>query len=248
MATFVLVHGSWHGGWCWRLVTPLLRAAGHDVYTPTLTGLGERAHLVNSGVTLETHIEDVVNLLFYEDLSDVALVGHSYAGVVVSGVAARVPERLACVLYLDAYLPPEGHSLFDVWSPEERETARAQIAAGPGLRQPASPAGMGIVDPDLAAWVAARLTPHPLRTYEQPIPAGTAASAGLPRAYIHCTAGPTTPRFAPFAQRARGEGWAVRELATGHDAMLIVPRELTALLCELQAILGTGGASESQVR
>src|SRR5688572_718991 len=110
MATFILVHGSWHGGWCWRLVTPLLRAAGHDVYTPTLTGLGERAHLVNSGVTLETHIEDVVNLLFYEDLSDVALVGHSYAGVVVSGVAARVPERLACVLYLDAYLPPEGHS------------------------------------------------------------------------------------------------------------------------------------------
>jgi pimeloyl-ACP methyl ester carboxylesterase len=189
MATFVLVHGSWHGGWCWRLVAPLLRAAGHDVYTPTLTGLGEWVHLLNNGVTLETHIQDVVHFLFYEDLSEVALVGHSYAGVVVRGVAARVPERLGCILYLDAYLPPAGQGLFDIWSPEERKTARAQIAAGPGMRMPVSPAGMGIVDPDLAAWVAARLTAHPLRTCDQPMPEGNAASAALPRAYIHCMEG-----------------------------------------------------------
>jgi pimeloyl-ACP methyl ester carboxylesterase len=240
MATFVLVHGCWHGGWCWRFVTPLLRAAGHDVYTPTLTGLGERAHLLHDRVTLATHLQDVERLLFYEDLSRLTLVGHSYAGVVVSGVAAQVPERLAGILYLDAYLPRAGHSLFDVWSAEEREAGRADLACGSGLRPPASPAAMGIVDPDVAAWVAARLTPHPLRTYDEPVPHGNTATEALPRAYIHCTAGPTTPRFAPFAQQARVDGWPVRELATGHDAMLTAPRELTEVLCELQATTQEG--------
>jgi pimeloyl-ACP methyl ester carboxylesterase len=113
MVTFVLVHGSWHGGWCWRKVIPLFRAAGHAVYTPTLTGLGARAHLLTGGVDLTTHIQDIVSLLFYEDLAEVVLVGHSYAGVVISGVAARTPERLASLIYLDAYLPMEGRSLFD---------------------------------------------------------------------------------------------------------------------------------------
>jgi pimeloyl-ACP methyl ester carboxylesterase len=240
MATFVLVHGSWHGGWCWRLVTPLLRAAGHDVYTPTLTGLGERAHLLHDRVMLETHLQDVERRLFYEDLSRVWLVGRSYAGVVVSGVAARVPECVAGLLYLDAYLPRAGHSLFNVWSAEEREAGRADLASGSGLRLPASPAAMGIVDPDLAAWVAARLTPHPLRTYDEPVPQGNTASEALPRAYIHCTAGPTTARFPPFAHQAHVDGWPVRELATGHDAMLTAPRELTEALCELQATMQVG--------
>jgi pimeloyl-ACP methyl ester carboxylesterase len=178
--------------------------------------------------------------LFYEDLSRVSLVGHSYAGVVVSGVAARVPERLAGLLYLDAYLPRPGHSLFDVWSAEEREAGRADMASGSGLRPPASPAALGIGDPDLAAWVAARLTPHPLRTYDEPVPHGNTASAALPRAYIHCTAGPTTARFAPFAHQARVNGWPVRELATGHDAMLTAPRALTEVLLELQATTQAG--------
>jgi pimeloyl-ACP methyl ester carboxylesterase len=233
MATFVLVHGSWHGGWCWREVVPLLRAAGHVVYTPTLTGLGERAHLLAGSVDLTTHIQDIVNLLFYEDLAAVVLVGHSYAGAVISGVAAHTPERLASLIYLDAYLPTEGQSLFDVLSSEEREASQAALATGMGLRQPVPPAVLGITDRTLAAWVTARLMPHPFRTYAQPIPVGSPASAALPRAFIHCTAGPTTPRFAPFAQQARAAGWAVRELATGHNAMLTAPQPLVELLLEL---------------
>jgi len=233
MATFVLVHGSWHGGWCWREVVPHLRAPGHAVYTPTLTGLGARAHLLTGGVDLTTHIQDIVSLLFYEDLAEVVLVGHSYAGAVISGVAARTPERLAFLIYLDAYLPLEGQSLFDVLSAEEREAGQAALATGLGLRPPVPPAVLGITDPTMAVWVAARLTPHPFRTYAQPLPVGTSASATLPRAFIHCTAGPTTPRFAPFAQQARAAGWAVRELATGHNAMLTAPQPLGELLLEL---------------
>ena len=233
MATFVLVHGSWHGGWCWREVVPLLRAAGHAVYTPTLTGLGARAHLLADSVNLTTHIQDIVSLLFYEDLTAVVLVGHSYAGAVISGVAARTPERLASLIYVDAYLPREGQSLFDVLSPEEQQAGQAALATGTGLRPPVPPAVLGITDPTMAAWVAARLTPHPFRTYAEPLPAGSPASAALPRAFIHCTAGPTTPRFAPFAQQARATGWTVRELATGHNAMLTAPQPLVELLLEL---------------
>jgi pimeloyl-ACP methyl ester carboxylesterase len=233
MATFVLVHGSWHGGWCWREIAPRLRAAGHAVYTPTLSGLGARAHLLTGGVDLTTHIQDIVTLLFYEDLAEVVLVGHSYAGAVISGVAAHTPDRLGSLIYLDAYLPLEGQSLFDVLSTEEREAGKAALATGTGLRQPVPPAMLGITDPTMAAWVALRLTPHPFRTYAQPIPVGSPASAALPRAFIHCTVGPTTRRFAPFAQQARAAGWAVRELATGHDAMLTAPQPLVELLLEL---------------
>jgi pimeloyl-ACP methyl ester carboxylesterase len=201
------------------------------VYTPTLTGL--RAHLLTGSVDLTTHIQDLVRLLFYEDLAEVVLVGHSYAGAVISGVAARTPERLASLIYLDAYLPLEGQSLFDVLSTEERESGQAALATGTGLRPPVPPAALGITDPTMAAWVAARLTPHPLSTYAQPIPIGPPASAALPRAFIYCTAGLTARRFAPFAQQARAAGWAVRELATGHDAMLTAPQPLVELLLEL---------------
>jgi pimeloyl-ACP methyl ester carboxylesterase len=191
---------------------------------------------LTGGVDLTTHIQDIVSLLFYEDLTEVVLVGHSYAGVVISGVAAHTPERLASLIYLDAYLPMEGQRLFDVLSPEEREAGQAALATGMGLRQPVPPAVLGITDPTMAAWVAPRLTPHPFRTYTQAIPVGTPASAALPRAFIHCTAGPTAPRFAPFAQQARAVGWAVRELATGHDAMLTAPQPLVELLLELRRL------------
>src|SRR5437879_1752139 len=107
MATFVLVHGAWHGGWCWKKLTPLLRSNGHDVFTPTLTGLGERAHLANQAIDLTTHIEDVVSTLDYEDLRGVILVGHSYGGIVISGVADRIPARIGCVVYLDAFVPED---------------------------------------------------------------------------------------------------------------------------------------------
>ena len=233
MTTFVLVHGSFGGGWVWQKVTPLLRAEGHEVYIPRLTGLSDRSHLLDCGVDLTTYITDVASLLFYEDLSEVVLVGHSYAGMVITGVAAKVPERLKQLVYLDAYLPSEGQNEFDLWPAEERAAAQADMAAGRGLRQPPPPAILGITDPEMAEWVYARFTPHPLATYNQPVPVGSAKSAALPRAFIRCTEGLWTPRFAPFAAKARAAGWEVHELATGHMAMLTASRELAALLLEL---------------
>ena len=233
MTTFVLVHGSFGGGWVWQKVTPLLRAGGYEVYTARLTGLSDRSHLLDCGVDLTTHVTDVASLLFYEDLSDVLLVGHSYGGMVITGVAAKVPERLKLLVYLDAYVPSDGQNEFDLWPAEERAAAQADIVAGRGLRQPPLPAILGITDPEMADWVYARFTPHPLATYNQPVPVDSAKSAALPSVDIRCTAGPWTPRFAPFAAKARVAGWKVHELATGHMAMLTAPREVAELLLEL---------------
>src|SRR3990172_1906876 len=130
MATYVLVHGSWHGGWCWKRLTPILRAAGHDVYAPTLTGMGERAHSAPADIRLATHIDDILRLLRYEDLHDVVLVGHSYAGMIITGVAARDAARLRALVYLDAYLPEPGECELDLWPPAEAASARADLAAG----------------------------------------------------------------------------------------------------------------------
>jgi pimeloyl-ACP methyl ester carboxylesterase len=233
MATFVLVHGSGCGGWIWQKLTPILRQAGHTVFTPTLTGVGDRSHLLNCGVNLTTHIQDVASLLSYEDLSEVVLVGHSYAGMVITGVAARLPERLKRLVYLDAYVPADGQTEADLWPPEMRAAIQADEAAGRGLRQPPSPDFMGITDPQMAIWMKERLTPHPLAAYYEPVPMGNARSAALPRAYIHCTAGPTSPVFAPFAEKARAAGWQGFELATGHCAMLTMPREVADILLYL---------------
>lgn len=237
MATFVLVHGSYCGGWVWNKVTPLLREGGHDVYAPTLTGLSDRSHLLRCGVDLTTHIAEVTNLLVFEDLSDVVLVGHSYGGMVITGVAARVPERLKLLVYLDAYVPADGQSEADLLPAEMRAARQADAAAHGGLTQPPPPAILGITDPEMADWVKARWTPHPWATYEEPVPSGDARSAALPRAYIHCMGGQatTTPGFAPFAAKARASGWQVRELATGHMAMLTAPHDVAGLLLELAA-------------
>ena len=230
MTTFVLVHGSFGGGWVWQKVTPLLRAQGHEVYIPRLTGLSDRSHLLDCGVNLTTHITDVASLLYYEDLSEVVLVGHSYAGMVITGVAEKVPERLSKLVYLDAYVPSDGQNEFDLWPTEERIAAQADMMAGRGLRQPPPPAILGITDPEMAEWAYARFTPHPLATYDQPVPTGSAKSAAISRVYIHCTAGQWTPRFAPFAEKAKSAGWEVHELATGHMSMLTAPREVAELL------------------
>jgi pimeloyl-ACP methyl ester carboxylesterase len=232
MATFVLVHGTGHGGWCWQKVAPLLRARGSDVYTPTLTGVGDRSHLLVCGVDLATHITDVASLLFYEDISDVVLVGHSYAGMVITGVAANVPERLKVLVYLDAYVPDDGQSELDLWPEDMRAAIQADAESSRGLRPPPSAAFLGITDPEMAEWVTARVTPHPMSTYTQPVPPGNAKSAALPRVFIHCTAGPTTPLFATFAAKARTSGWAVREIPSGHNAMLTAPHEVAELLIE----------------
>jgi pimeloyl-ACP methyl ester carboxylesterase len=246
VATFVLVHGSWHGAWCWRRVTPLLNRAGHDVHAVTLTGLGDRSHLSADRIDLGTHIADVINLLFYEDVRDALLVGHSYAGLVVTAVAEAVPERVAMLIYLDAYVPEGSQSWLDLLTPEDAAAERSQMAAT-GLRPPAPAEVLGISDPELATWVQERLTPQPAATYEQKVPAGGRADASMRKTYIHCTAGPMAARLAPFARAARNLGWTTYDLAAGHDAMLTAPAELGTLLLELAGIhLHSVSTTESQ--
>lgn len=228
MTTFVLVHGSFGGGWVWRKVRPLLHAGGHEVYTPRLTGVSDRSHLLDCGVDLTTHVTDVADLLYYEDISDVVLVGHSYAGMVITGVAAKVPERLRQLVYLDAYVPEDGQSEVDLWPIEWRDELQDNE-----LRDPPTPATLGIADPEMADWVKARMTPHPLATYTEPVPTGNAKSAALPRVFVHCTEGPITHVFAPFAEKAKAGDWEYRELATGHMAMLTTPQKVAELLLEL---------------
>jgi len=232
MATYVLVHGAWHGGWCWKKVAPLLRAAGHDIFTPTLTGLGERVHLLTPAVGLDTHIQDIVNLLVYEDLREVVLVGHSYGGMVVSGVAEQATERLAHLVYLDAFVPWEGQSLLDLMGATQAATVRERAArAGDGWGVPPLPLELfGVTEAVDLAWAGARLGRQPLRTFEQPLPL-TGAAAALPRTYLHCTA---WVGFTESADRARREpGWRVHELATGHDAMITAPQALADRLLDV---------------
>ena len=241
MATFVLVHGAYHGGWCWRKVTPLLRAAGHEAYAPTLTGLGERVHLATPEVGLDTHVQDVCNLLEYEDLSGVVLVGHSYGGHVIAGVADQAPERLAHLVYLDAdsgVYAADGRSYNDVRNAARR--ARGEEPVRPrgdvdwrafverGLD------GWGIVDPAERRWMAERLVPQPGTTARDPLRLPSGRGQALPRTFILCTRGPwrSTTHLHP-AQSA--PGWRFRELDTGHDAMVTAPRELTDLLLEVAA-------------
>jgi pimeloyl-ACP methyl ester carboxylesterase len=236
-ATFVLVHGGWHGGWCWRDVAARLRAAGHHVWAPTLTGLGERAHLLTPDVDLTLHVRDVLAVLEYEDLRGVILVGHSYGGMVITGVADRAAGRLAHLVFLDAFVPDGGQALFDVLPPERREMYREQARdLGEGWLVPAPPAeALGVTDGPRARWLVDRLTPQPLLTLEQPLRLrGTDPAGALPRSFIHCTSGPVAPSFAPFASRARAApGWRSRELATGHDAMVTAPDDVAGLLLEL---------------
>jgi pimeloyl-ACP methyl ester carboxylesterase len=243
MATFVLVHGAWHGGWCWKKVTPLLRAAGHEVYTPTLTGLGERVHLASPNVDLTTHIQDVVNVLEYEDLQEVVLVGHSYGGMVITGVAGRAANRLAHLVYLDAFVPADDQALVDLNGARERLQTRV-LAEGDGWRLPSlRPVpwdvfvreDYGVIDDADVTWMAGRLCPQPFMTFTEPVRSAQAAAAVLARTYILCTGDSQGGAFSWMADEARqrNSGWRYREVATRHDAMVTKPRELADLFLEV---------------
>jgi pimeloyl-ACP methyl ester carboxylesterase len=225
MATYVLVHGGYVGGWIWREVATLLRAGGHEVFTPTLTGIGERVHLGTPDLGLDTHVLDIVNVLVYEDLHEAILVGHSYGGAVVSGVAERVPERLAHVVHVDAFVLEDGQSVFDVLGDDIRATfENSARALGDGWRLPHT---------------APRYTSSPLKPLTQPLTVGNPAAAALPRTYIWCTdksGNPVAARLAATAARVRHQpGWRYCELPTGHAPMRSMPQELVALLCEAAA-------------
>lgn len=227
--TFVLVHGAWHGGWCWKKLTPLLRAAGHELFAPTLTGLGERAHLLNPQVGLNTHIDDIVALLEYEDLHNVILVGHSYGSMVIAGVAERAASRLAHLVYLDAFVPQDGQSLLDTL-PDAGESVRKNAETlGEGWMVPAGADTFGVTAAADVQWLTARLTPQPLKCFTEAVCLTNPAARALPHSYILCRQD-NSSFFAVYAAQAERAGWHCYELRTGHDAMITVPEELANLL------------------
>jgi pimeloyl-ACP methyl ester carboxylesterase len=248
MATFVLVHGSMHGGWCWKKVAPLLRAVGHEVYTPSLTGLGERVHLARPDIDLDTHIADIANLLAFEELTGVVLVGHSYAGSVITGVADRVPERIAHLVYLDAVVVSDGQAALDLWPPEGQATLRGRVEAeGEGWRllPPADLAFWGLTDVADAAWAGGKVVPQPFKTFTQPIRLAHPSALAGPKTLIACTDTPPERWRDAAVARARTEpGWRYRELPTGHDAMVTMPRETADLLLEVAALPEVVAAEE----
>lgn len=238
MATFVLIQGAFVGGWCWRWVTPDLRAAGHQVYTPSLTGLGERAHLASPQIDLETHIEDVTEMLYYEDLTDVVLVGWSYGGMIVAGAADRAPDRIGHVVYLDSDVPRDGDTSAPL-SAHARLEALA-LAHGDGWRVPPSVTRvesllLGELQGDRRQWIAARLVPHLLKTWLQPIRLSGAA-ASIPTTYIRCTVGyhPTDEDTRRQDARIQSEpGWRHWELAASHAAPFTAPEAVARLLLQI---------------
>ena len=229
MTTYVLLHGAWHGGWCWRRVASRLRTAGHEVFTPTFTGLSDRAHTLHPGVGLATHVDDVVRLLASEDLHDVVLVGHSYAGMVVSGVCERAPERIRRRVHLDAFVPRDGEAAIDLLPPEVAHHYRESVA-GPGfgwLIPPRSLTVLGVEDPSDLDWITPRLTPHPWATYAEAAALGD-AETGVPGLFVECV--DWLRVFQGQGQRARERGWTVENLATGHEAMVTAPAALSEVL------------------
>jgi pimeloyl-ACP methyl ester carboxylesterase len=233
---YVLVHGAWHGGWCWVRVAERLRAAGHRVFTPTLTGLGDRAHLIAPHVGLATHVEDVVSTLEMEDLSDVVLVGHSFGGAVIGGVADARADRIRRLVFLDALLLQSGQSPFSQLPSEMVEARTAGAIKTSGLfgetlaMPPPPPTVFGVTDPSEAAWVASRLKPHPIKSYEDSLELKRPLGAGRPATYIACT-NPTYQAMAPERQWVKAQpDWIYLELATGHDAMILAPDALTKML------------------
>ncbi len=237
---FVLVHGAWHGGWCWRRVADRLEGAGARVLTPTLTGCGERAHLMGPDVGLDTHIQDVIAVIETEEATGVHLCGHSYGGMVVTGVCDRIRDRIGSVLYLDAAVPSDGQTMI-TQSPDI--TPQDAAATEAGLRALA-PDGVAMqVFPDVTifgvaaggadeAWLRRRLTPHPLKTWLDPIRLMHDEPDGLRRTYVHCV-DPVLPMAsfgAHYARLRNDPGWSVSTLATGHDAMITAPQAVADLL------------------
>ena len=241
MATFVLVHGAWHGGWCYRDTAQALRAAGHTVHTPTHTGVGDRAHQSAENITLETHIRDVCGVIEAEELTDVILCGHSYGGMVISGVADRLPGRIRALVYLDAFVPEHGQSLIGLI----RQALPPEVAAvflgsfhGTALKNHSGlmapiPAEMFGIKPENRAWVDRRCVPQPLATFEMPLLLSGAGAAVAQRVYILADAWDPSP-FRHFAAKLEGQpGWRITKLPSSHDVMVDMPHELAAELMKL---------------
>ena len=234
MATFVVAHGAWSAGWAWKKMRPLLRAEGHELWTPTYTGLGERAHLANAEVSLDTHIGDVVAAIEMENLNDAILIGHSYGGMVATGVADRARARISQLVYLDAFAPIEGQSIFDLIPPDIAEKMRAGAAQSPsGYGIPPNPMPSDTAPEDVE-WATPRRLPQPLKAFSTKL--HLTHEISLPRSYIYCTKTGIGDTFGQFAKRAQREGWRYFEIDASHNPHITNP---TALLDILQQIADT---------
>ena len=230
--TFLVCHGAWSAGWAWKKMHPRMLAAGHRLVTPSYTGLGERAHLANPSIDLETHIADILNVIRYEDLHDIVLIGHSYGGMVATGVANRARDRVAQLIYLDAFVPKDGQSLFDL-----NEAGRAHMQAlaqpGDGWRVPPNPTPP---DTPLAdqQWLTERRVDMPIKCFETRLK--LSGEPSMPRSYIYATRVTPADTFSPFARRAQSEpGWRYHEIDASHSPNVTAPEALMALLQRIVA-------------
>lgn len=232
--TYVLLHGAWHGGWCWRDVAQILQNEGHQVYTPTQTGLGERSHLLSDEINLETFVTDLVNVLEWEDLTDVILVGHSFGGIGISGAADRVPHRIKHLVYLDALLLEDRDSPFSQ-IPADVADARRKLAqefsGGVSMPVPSAEA-FGVYDAKQVQWLKEKCTPHPISTYEDALTLNNPLGNGLPATYIA-----VTPHYGPTqASRElvqKKKDWDYIEIEAGHDAMVTSPQAVADILLKI---------------
>ena len=235
MATYLVCHGAWSAGWAWKKMRPLFAAAGHTFFSPTYTGLGERAHLAHRDIDLSTHVRDVLNVLEFEDLKDVVLLGHSYGGMVATGVADKARSRVQCVIYLDAFAPRDGQSLFSLQDP--RAEARMRAGAdkeGDGWKLPLNPMPPD-TSPEDQAWAVPRRRPQPIKTFEEKIRLDS-REPPPPRHYIYATKNRPGDVFRQFGERARREpGWKYHEIDASHNPHITCPDVLMKLLTEIMA-------------
>jgi pimeloyl-ACP methyl ester carboxylesterase len=231
--TFLVCHGAWSAGWAWKKMHPLMAAAGHRLLTPTYTGLGEREHLANPSIDLDTHILDMLNVIKYEDLRDIVLLGHSYGGMVATGVADRARDRIAQLIYLDAFVPDDGQSLFDLNEPG-RQPMRELAKSGDGWRVPPNPSPPDTAPADVA-WLSDRRVHMPIKCFESRLKLQGGALT-LPRSYIYATRITPADTFGRFAARAKSEaGWRYHEIDASHAPNVSAPEALTALLEKIVA-------------
>lgn len=225
MTTFIVAHGAWSAGWVWKKMHPLMRAKGHELITPTYTGLGERAHLANSSIGLETHIQDMLMVLRVEDVRDAILIGHSYGGMVATGVADLAADRITKLVYLDAFVPKHGQSLFDLVSPEERERRLAGVVDGWKLPPAPPPPDTSPRDMD---WIAPRRVHQPLACFQEPVLLEN-GEPQMPRFYIYAQRHNPGDPFRPFYERAKQEGWPTFEMDASHSPHVTAPEALAEI-------------------
>ncbi|MEH2514388.1 pimeloyl-ACP methyl ester carboxylesterase [Nitrobacteraceae bacterium AZCC 1564] len=229
--TFVLVHGAWHGGWCWRRVSDLLEKQGHKVFAPTLTGLGERSHLLTKDVNVSTHVTDIVNVLKWEDIKDVVLVGHSYGGLVISGVAEQAADKISSIIFLDAFLPENGDSLLEKSSPAFKSAIEAALGRNEVSFKAPPASAFGVEEKD-RAWVDSKTTPQPIGTYTEKATYTGGREKIAKKAYIRAE-GYKSPTFDANVVKVKGKSdWKLAEMQTGHDAMVTAPDQLVTLLLQ----------------